>query len=401
MKRKPLDTNEIIDLLLKGLAETCDEKEHEQLEDWLSTSSDHERIFVELRDKQYVRSLGEDQQAYQTGQAYERIAAQLQPTKTVTQRLWLRYAAAILILALAAGWWMLKLPPQRGGQTVALQEEILPGGNRATLTLADGRRVELSEAQAGIVINDQDIKYIDGSTVLGEKDGQAGSLTSHLMSITTPKGGTYHITLPDGSKVWLNAGSTLRYPPQFSGDARIVELEGEAYFEVRPQTIYNRQQTSLVSHLPFKVVTKGQTVEVLGTEFNVSAYPGESKEATTLVTGAVRVKSQLSGQADQLTPGQQGALRNGAFTTNEVDVANFTAWKDGRFNFDDKTFDEVMRELGRWYDLDIVYEGPIPDKSFYGGAYRNDRFSIVMRLLRSADIDYKLQDNKLIIKSIK
>src|SRR5690606_13352531 len=179
-------------------------------------------------------------------------------------------------------------------------EDILPGGNRATLTLADGRTINLSEAQTGIVVGDG-ITYLDGTGVL---DNSASSVST-IMSLSTPKGGTYQITLPDGSKVWLNANSTLKYPSRFGGKERVVELEGEAYFDVSQQSTANSRQASFV---PFLVKTNNQTVEVLGTEFNISAYADDPVTKTTLVEGSVKVSAHAVNASTLLKPGEQGLL---------------------------------------------------------------------------------------------
>ncbi|WP_257666824.1 FecR family protein [Parapedobacter tibetensis] len=354
-------------------------------------------------------------------------------------RRWLPYAAAIFIAAVAGTWIFLDNRQQTTDNRLAATD-IQPGGNRATLTLADGRTIDLSEGHEGIVVGDG-ITYQDGSKILDVRyetldrvrplaDMRADSASesyltshiSHLMSLTTPKGGTYRITLPDGSKVWLNAASTLRYPSRFDGKERVVELEGEAYFEVSHQLSAVSSRLSATGHRPmdennpraesrkptaekvsFKVKTKNQTIEVLGTQFNITAYADESETKTTLVEGAVRLSVGATGASVSLVPGEQGVLESGKLQVKEVDVEPYTAWRYGKFSFNNKTFAQIMEELARWYDLDIVYENGIPEEELAGDAFRNQNFSLILRILDAVEINYKLDapSRKLIINGKK
>lgn len=278
--------------------------------------------------------------------------------------------AAVLVVLLAVGIWL-----SREWHSAAGSNAITPGGNRATLTLADGRTIDLNEEQSGIVVGDG-IKYLDGTDILESRqaDGKENLMSdvSYLMSISTPKGGTYQITLSDGSKVWLNAASTLKYPSRFTHDERVVELEGEAYFEVRQQKIANRQETSLK---PFNVVSNGQTVQVLGTQFNISAYADEPEIKTTLVEGSVRViptakdPEPLRRQetSTTLAPGEQSTIRGTAIVINTVDTYLYTAWKDNDFVFRNEPLPSVMRQIARWYDVEVNYAKDAPMDLKIGG----------------------------------
>src|SRR5690606_28711202 len=202
-------------------------------------------------------------------------------------------------------------------------DDVQPGTNRATLAFADGRSIDLSEAHQGIIVGEE-ITYLDGSEV-SEYGAIHNRLAINEQQLATPKGGTYTITLSDGTKVWLNAASILKYPARFSDRERVVTLEGEAFFDVTQQT----QGTGhLKRKIPFKVITNGQTVEVLGTTFGISAYPNEETK-TTLVEGAVRLRPGSGGSAVALVPGEQGVLAGGSIAKHEVNVSTHTAWKDG------------------------------------------------------------------------
>ncbi len=265
---------------------------------------------------------------------------------------------------------------------------VAPGGNKATLTLADGTKVDLSSTQDGIIVGGDEITYVDGSGILDDgqqtidnrqADGKERLMSdvSRLMSLTTPKGGTYQITLPDGTKVWLNANSTLQYPERFAAERREVILNGEAFFKVRHQA------------LPFIVRTSRQLLEVLGTEFNITAYEGESEVKTTLVEGSVRVSSgdgssdPRSGVSRLLTPGQQSILSDKGFVLKEVDIEAVTAWSMGYFKFSG-TLEEILQQISRWYEVDIQFrENSLKQQRIFGYANRNTSLSEVLHILEA------------------
>lgn len=264
--------------------------------------------------------------------------------------------------------------------------QIAPGGNRALLTLVDGRTIDLSAEQHGIVMADG-ISYLDGSTVWGDQpDHESGK---DLFTLSTPKGGTYQITLPDGTKVWLNAASTLIYPAKFEGPAREVRLVGEAYFDVAKQST------------PFLVVTEGQTTEVLGTQFNILAYPEEQEIQTTLVTGSVQVSAEGVAQPIRLDVGEQSVRSAALFKKAKVDIRSVVAWKDGLFSFRDTELQTAMNQLSRWYDLEVVYEGDIPPTHFFGDISRQQPLSGALELLVESGLRVRIErtaaGNRLIV----
>ncbi|NGM62652.1 DUF4974 domain-containing protein [Sphingobacterium sp. SGG-5] len=246
-----------------------------------------------------------------------------------------------------------------------------PGGNRATLTLADGRTVILSKEEDAIIVNADEVTYGGGHTVAG-LDGHKGE---RLNILQTPRGGQYRIILPDGTKVWLNAASSLRYPSRFVGSERRVELDGEGYFEV----VHNGKQK-------FKVVSNGQEVEVLGTRFNVNAYSDEPHIRTTLIEGAVSVASLSGKQAVQLVPGQQSKFGKDILEVDEVDIEAVVAWKDNDFMFRGQNLNTIMRQLARWYDVEIRYAPDAPIHLKLGGSVsRDNRLSSVLKAMASTN----------------
>ncbi len=316
----------------------------------------------------------------------------------------LPYAAAAILLAATAAWWAVShrqsaLPTGQAGVSTEMAD-IAPGTNRATLTLADGRVIDLSEEQTGITVSDEDITYDDGVSSVVMLNGNDAPVS--MLSLTTPKGGTYSITLPDGSQVWLNSASTLRYPNRFSDAERTVVIEGEGYFEIQQD-----------AKRPFKVRSAGQEIEVLGTAFNISAYPDEAETKTTLVEGKVRVDGAVDVEpvptrrgahnhapnksSTILSPGQQATTRGAATTINTVDPEPYTAWKSGAISFEGKTFAQAMREVSRWYDIEIEYEGAVPAVELFGSINRGRNLSAVLTLLESSGIRYTLDGRKLTI----
>lgn len=276
--------------------------------------------------------------------------------------------AASVMLVLAAGIWAVSEFTKDGRET-AQMVDIAPGTNRATLELADGRKVDLSEAQTGIVVGDG-IRYLDGS-VVWPQDHTDHPSPATLYTLTTPKGGTYQVTLPDGTKVWLNAASTLTYPSRFDGEKREVEISGEGYFSVARDT-----------SRPFRVISRGQAVEVLGTEFNITAYADEPGTKTTLVEGVVRVASTTNHQPPiTLRPGQQATLNGPDIDIREVNILSQTAWKDGMMVWADVPLSQAIRQIERWYDVEFESYPADWDGTLGGSVPREVNLSEVLAAL--------------------
>lgn len=262
-----------------------------------------------------------------------------------------------------------------------VKNDISPGGNIAFLTLADGRKISLTDAkngqlaeQSGIKIN----KTADGQLEYTISNSDNSSQSISYNTIETPAGGQYQINLPDGSKVWLNSASSLRYPVRFIGKERRVEISGEAYFEVAHN-----------SRMPFKVANSSQTVEVLGTHFNIMAYPDETSTKTTLIQGSVKIIKE--NKSIIISPGQQTRVKNGNIDVVNVDVNEATAWKDGYFMFKSEDIQSIMRQISRWYNLEVDYQGNFPEKVFGGKISRSRNVSEVLEILESTgSIHFKI-----------
>lgn len=314
-----------------------------------------------------------------------------QTTKRNKRFSWLPYvAAAVLALATGSYFFQFNVESRISRIDNLTTADILPGSNRATLTLADGRTVDLSEAQAGIIIGNG-ITYLDGSTVLsetvstGDREEPHKFTPSQTHTLTTPKGGTYQVTLSDGTQVWLNAASTLKYPSRFDGKERVVEIDGEGYFSVAED-----------SRRPFKVISNGQEIDVLGTEFSVSAYADDDAVKTTLVEGAVRLRAGAASVS--LVPGEQGIFENEVLNKRTVKVMPYIAWKSGDFYFDNTLLSDMMKQISRWYNIEVVYERGVPKEWFSGSMSRDVTLQTVLELLRISEIKYRIEPNKLIIE---
>jgi transmembrane sensor len=243
--------------------------------------------------------------------------------------------------------------------------DVAPGKSGATLRLQNGKVINLNGGKTGVVIKDSQVSYIDGSSV--------GVITTpsaiEQYSASTAQGNTYMVTLPDGTEVWLNAASKLDFPSRFDGQNRKVSIEGEAFFKV-----------SKDKNHPFIVESNGQQLRVLGTQFNINSYPDEKSINTTLIEGSVQVNA-----ADQrvlLKPGQQSTIVAGqTIVVSEVDTTLATAWKNNKFIFENNDIQSVMRMIQRWYNVEVVYDGALPDASFGGKVSRFNNVSNVLHVL--------------------
>lgn len=298
-----------------------------------------------------------------------------------------RYAAAAVLLLLAG---LLFLWPQAEKQTAPTSAQlpdgdVAPGNNKAVLTLADGSVVTLDSAGNQVITRGHTrVMQQNGQLVYQAQHAEAG-LQYHRLS--TPRGGRFRLTLPDGTKVWLNSASSIRYPTAFTGEQRIVELEGQGYFEVAK----NAQQ-------PFKVMVNTMEVQVLGTHFDVMAYKDEATVNTTLLEGSVQVKDGAALQL--LKPGQQAVLdqESRTITVQEADVSKIIAWKNGLFVFNNMPLTSILREVARWYDVDIVYQATPGTELYGGGISRNLNLSGVLDLLEASGFNhFSIEGRKVIV----
>lgn len=376
----------IAGLLKKRLASTpLTAEEHEQLEKWVAVSDDHQVLLRRVLDENELAFALLDFREVDTERELEAIKAKLARKNNIRWSSWSSMAAAAVILTILsigiAIFWFVENDQKPVVQTVEHPADLPPGGNRAILTLADGRTINLSDAQSGIVINKEDITYGNGALEVVDLSPE----TAVRLELSTPKGGTYHLTLPDGSRVWLNAESTLIYPSQFNSEERRVELEGEAFFEISK------------SETPFRVSSANQTVEVLGTTFTISAYADEPSTKTTLVEGSVQVVYGKSMYTNRLEVGQQSVLIGEKLDVDTADIEKELAWKNGLFFFRNTPFEEMMRQISRWYDVEVIYHDQIPRDTFTGKMSRDLSLMTVLELLNVSNVHIQLKNNQLIV----
>ncbi|HEX8609518.1 MAG TPA: FecR domain-containing protein [Pedobacter sp.] len=296
---------------------------------------------------------------------------------------WAKYSAvAAILLLISTSILVFRNYQLDGHQALTVADDLEPGGHRAVLTLANGKKIILDTAGTGEIASESGIivtKTKDGQLIY-TVDGSEDEGASVNNTITTPNGGNYQVRLPDGTNVILNAASSLTFPTSFEGVERSVNLIGEAYFEVAKN-----------KDVPFKVRSGQQIVEVLGTHFDINAYQDEPVIKTTLLEGSVKVHY---GTASALIkPGQQTIINvndHKEITVRDADLEKEMAWKNGIFSFDNDDLKSVMRQIARWYDAEVIYEGDIPDDKFIGGIPKSSRLSGVAKILELNNIHLKI-----------
>ena len=324
------------------------------------------------------------------------------PGQVFRLKTWKIAAAGILAAIAITGVLLITRIKSAPAPAIAQQKrsapaDILPGGNRALLTLADGSTISLDSAHTGNLASQgtaQVLKIQDGELKY-DAAAAGGHSTVSYNTLSTPRGGQYKLLLADGTRVWLNAASSIRYPTAFTGPDRKVEISGEAYFEIAKNAA-----------MPFRVLTVSNpgdndpmTIDVLGTHFNVNAYNDEPVVRTTLLEGLVKVSK--GNNTAVLKPGEAAQLRkDGAMQRiPDADLEAAVAWKDGLFEFSEEELPVILRQISRWYDIDIEYVGAVPTDKFSGSVSRNTTLSGVLKILKLSDIKVSVSDNKITIKS--
>jgi len=375
------------ELLIKYLSGECTEEEQALLAQWhLNSTADRNDQMpdFDLTEKERTEDLEEIWGRLQLGEE------KAQPEKPKRLLLWPSIAAAAgIAIALTAGLLFYNSKSAMEDEILLAQtaaaQQIPAGGNNAVLTLDDGRQISLSAAKKGTLATES------GISIAKTKDGQ---LVYHLSNvnkpniyntISTPNGGQYQVVLPDGTKVWLNAASSLRFPLTFDQlSERKVELKGEAYFEVAKQFKKGKSE-----RVPFIVQTEKQQVEVLGTHFNINAYKEEPGLKTTLIEGSVKVTDHKN--TVTLKPGEQAIDSNGQLLSAKVDVEEVMSWKNGYFRFNNTDLKTIMRQASRWYNVDVVYEGNIPPLLITGEVSRQVDANAFLEMLRYLNVKFKIE----------
>ena len=356
-------------LIARYLSDEIGEEEQAELTRWRNESPENERLFREICKEENIKQNMQKRQTFHAEDGWEGVQRKIQRHRFRHRILNICKYAAIFIFPVAIATVAIYKSGNEPQPLSQVEEQIVPGGKKAVLILDNGEAIDL-KSTSGVELKEKDGTVIQvDSTVLNYQ--QAPARTSEKLAynkVNVPRGGEYQLTLSDGSKVQLNSMSSIRFPVQFAQDCRLVELEGEAYFEVSK------------TGQPFIVQTKGMKIEVLGTTFNISAYANEEYQ-TTLVSGSVKVQTE-NGSNRILKPSEQACITPGSNQINvrNVDTAFYTSWIHGKINFKDQRLDDIMKTLARWYDMDVVYENEAT-KELRFGCYVN-RYNEITPLVK-------------------
>ncbi len=387
-------------LIAGYIRHTLTEKEHDELDEWITASDENLKLFEELTDPDTIQEGLNKMSKIDVDGARERVKSRIKFTdsKAGAKRRWVPMGIAASVILLAG----LVIFSMRTKKPVTKHDEakniIQPGGNYAMLTLADGRTVNLYEMKNGL------IDSANGNEVIKTADGQIsyeiGTIaTKKYHTLITPVGGQYSVTLPDGSRVWLNSSSSLRYPVGFVRGERVVQLSGEGYFEVA-----ERVKSGVEEKVPFIVESGGVSIEVLGTHFNVNSYEDEDVVRTTLLEGKVKVTvgkkpESAEGKMIVLNPGEQGRVdKSGEISVaKHVNTEEVMAWKNELFLFKDAQIETIMRQVARWYGVEVVYEAK-PDHHFNATIKRGEPIEKLLGFLAETKrVRFRVEGKRVIV----
>ena len=384
-------TKDIHELILSYLREDISEEEMSRLRVWLDENERHQRLLEELRDKDVLqREIGE-YVSFDTSRRWEQLKeAMEEPVRKGRSLLKVWGAVAAVVVAFVGGllYWQMTGSPQPEVKQVAIAR-IEQGGMRAVLITETGQQVVLQG------LKDTCLNITGTETLNIREDGSLKYSLSALSSMSEwhtlriPKGGEYKIVLDDGTEIWLNSASELKYPAHFVGNERRVQLTGEAYFQVA------RNEAA-----PFIVETRDMDVKVLGTSFNVSVYEDEESCHATLVEGRVEVNDKVNGEKVVLTPGKQALLRGGEMTVREVNTKLYTLWRLDRFTFASEDMEGVIRKLSRWYNVDFFFaNSSMKQKRFTGSLPKYADISQVLKMIEmTTDIKFEIKEHTIMIQ---
>ena len=384
-------TKDIHELILSYLREDISEEEMSRLRVWLDENERHQRLLEELRDKDVLqREIGEYvsfDTSWRWGQLKEVMEEPVRKGRSLL-KVWGAVAAVVVAFVGGLLYWQMTGSPQPEVKQVAIAR-IEQGGMRAVLITETGQQVVLQG------LKDTCLNITGTETLNIREDGSLKYSLSALSSMSEwhtlriPKGGEYKIVLDDGTEIWLNSASELKYPAHFVGNERRVQLTGEAYFQVA------RNEAA-----PFIVETRDMDVKVLGTSFNVSVYEDEESCHATLVEGRVEVNDKVNGEKVVLTPGTQALLRGGEMTVREVNTKLYTLWRLDRFTFASEDMEGVIRKLSRWYNVDFFFaNSSMKQKRFTGSLPKYADISQVLKMIEmTTDIKFEIKEHTIMIQ---
>ncbi|CAM3705438.1 FecR family protein [Mucilaginibacter galii] len=394
-----MDDQALNQLLAKYSANQLTEQEHQQFVNWLNTAPEDEvKEALAKAGRHFQNSHENDPADYNA--VFNRIESELDSIEedknsSNYHTMWarkLRTISAAAVLLIAAGlavYFNMNSPELRQAPKVVVKRKpIVPGTNKAVLTLANGQAIELNSAANGrlaVQNNYSIVKLKEGQLAYKPlASNEKKVMQEGFNTITTPRGGQYQITLPDGTRVWLNAASSLKYQATFAGKQRRVMLNGEAYFEVAKNKLK-----------PFIVSFNNTEVRVLGTHFNVMSYNDEAQTHTTLLEGSVNITKGKNSQT--IVPGQQAAVGEN-IKVAYVDTTQVVGWKNGNFTFAHEKINTVMNKIARWYDIDIDYQGNITQEDFVGTIPRSKNLGEVLHKLELTGLlHFKVKERRVIV----
>lgn len=389
----------IAELIGKYLDNSLTAEEQQVLTEWTNDSDTNRALFEEMTDERRLTAHLQRLYAYDSNRIIQQISQAVPafaeppviPVRSYRSLKKWGWAAAAAVLLVAGGAYFWSGHQKNISRELAMhQADIKPGTSGAVLTLADGSQLILDSMHSGVIASQQGASVILGSGELIYDPTASKNGALEFNTMTTPKGRQFQVTLPDGTRAWLNAASSIRYPTTFAANERRVEVTGEVYFEVAQN-----------ANSPFFVAVGDKAaIEVLGTSFNVNAYTNEAAVRTTLAEGSVRVMALPNGKTASvvLKPGQQAAVANQQVSlTQKADMEKVMAWKNGLFNFDGASLEEVMRQLERWYDIEVVYENGIPQTRFIGEMSRQIALADLLEILKRTEVDFRVEGRKLIV----
>lgn len=380
----------IAQLILKSFRENLSNLETEELASWLSSSPKNRESYENWKQNDLAgKKLLAEQLHPEKG--WQKLESKIVfRKKTIYSRL-LKYAAAALVI-LTIGILALSRYTQNSMPLVAENCTFEPGSAKAVLILESGEQMELANGQNLYLRKDSCIQLNNNNNILKvEISGLQKNLPESYSTLSVPKGGEYQLVLSDGSKIWLNSDTKLRFPDRFNGNQRVVYLEGEAYFEVAPN-----------AKMPFIVTVRNMKVEVLGTKFDVKAYKEDRMIYTTLLSGCVETSNLQSGQSVILHPNEQCLFdaTKQQMKKRFVDAATFIGWKDGRFIFENEPLEEIMKQLCRWYNVEVTYQSPeLAKYCFTGNTGRFDQLSSLLYLIeKTYPISFSINGNSIEVR---
>ena len=373
-------------------------EQRKELDHWITLHSSNRRLFKELMREETLQAKFSDFAKVDEQVGWTKVRQQTlfragSSVNAGRRTLWIQLtaAAAVLFVLSFAFYFFAHQPLQEQLDVITQINKVTsPGTERAVLILADGRKVVLTAGGQNNIL-------ADANTIIDSKVGgsleyriaRPGSVapSTAFNTLVTPAGGTFSLTLSDGTKVRLDASSSIRYPVYFNGTERLVTVQGQAYFEVTPN-----------KSVPFRVKSKGQTVEVLGTHFNINAFSSERMTTTTLIEGKVKVMMDMKSVV--LNPGQQSRIfdQHSAIDVRQADIELAVAWTEGYFKFSRADLPTVMKEFSRWYNMDVVYEGTFPKLAVTGRVKRSEEAGHVLEILSGLGVKFRREGRKIIVE---